>query len=54
MENYLDNYFGGNPVKEINKICDDLISFAYSTVDVVACKACKNKKDCVCQETNGK
>lgn len=49
MENYLDNYFGGNQVKKINKICDDLISFAYNAGTVVDCGLCDNKGCNVCK-----
>ena len=52
MKNNLDNYFGGNPIKEINKICDDMIGFAYSAGYSVDCGACKNKGCNVCEETN--
>jgi hypothetical protein len=52
MENYLDNYFGGNPVKEINKICDEIINHANKAGKVVDCGACKNNGCIVCEETN--
>ena len=52
MENYLDNYFGGNPVKKINQIFDEMIAFARTAGTVVDCGACENKGCNVCEETN--
>ena len=31
----LDKMFGGNPVKEINKICDEMLAFARTAGTVV-------------------
>ena len=31
----LDKIFGGNPVKEINKICDEMLAFARTAGTVV-------------------
>ena len=33
--NQLDKMFGGNPVKEINKICDEMLTFARTASTVV-------------------
>ena len=44
----LDKMFGGNPVKEINQICDEMIEFAHGAGTVVDCGACNNKGCIVC------
>ena len=40
--NQLDKMFGGNPVKEINQICDEMIAFAHGAGTVIDCGACNN------------
>ena len=47
--NQLDKMFGGNPLKEINQICDEMIAFAYSAGTVVDCGECNNKGCKVCK-----
>jgi hypothetical protein len=39
----LDKMFEGNPIKKINKICDEMIAFARTAGTVVDCGACNNK-----------
>ncbi len=48
----LDKMFGGNPVKEINQICDEMIVFAHGAGTVVDCGACNNKGCNVCDDTD--
>ena len=48
----LDKMFGGNPVKEINQICDEMIAFAHGAGTVVDCGACNNKGCNVCDDTD--
>ena len=50
--NELDEMFGGNPIKEINKICNEMITFAYNAGTVVDCGACNNKGCKVCDDTD--
>jgi len=50
--NQLDKMFGGNPVKEINKICDEMLAFARTAGTVVNCGACNNKGCKVCDSTD--
>ena len=47
----LDKMFGGNPVKNINQICDEMIEFARTAGTVVNCGACNNKGCNVCDST---
>ena len=46
----LDKIFGGNPVKEINQICDKMIAFAHGAGTVVDCGVCNNKGCIVCDD----
>jgi len=48
----LDKMFGGNPVKNINQICDEMIAFARTAGTVVNCGACNNKGCNVCDSTD--
>jgi hypothetical protein len=48
----LDKMFGGNPVKNINQICDEMIEFARTAGTVVNCGACNNKGCNVCDSTD--
>ena len=48
----LDKMFGGNPVKEINKICDEMLAFARTAGTVIDCGACNNKGCNVCNDTD--
>jgi len=47
--NQLDKMFGGNPIKEINKICDEMLAFARTAGTVVDCGACNNKGCNICK-----
>jgi len=48
----LDKMFGGNSVKNINQICDEMIEFARTAGTVVNCGACNNKGCNVCDSTD--
>ncbi len=48
----LDKMFGGNPVKNINQICDEMIAFARTAGTVANCGACNNKGCNVCDSTD--
>ena len=50
--NQLDKMFGGNPVKEINKICNEMLAFARTAGTVIDCGACNNKGCIVCDDTD--
>ena len=50
--NELDKMFGGNPIKKINKICDEMLAFARTAGTVVDCGACNNKGCKVCDDTD--
>jgi hypothetical protein len=40
----LDDMFGGNPVKEISKILDEMLLFVKTAGKVTDCGVCKNTK----------
>ena len=40
----LDYMFGGNPVKEISKILDEMLLFVKTAGKVTDCGVCKNTK----------
>ena len=40
----LDDMFGGNPVKEISKILDEMLLFVKTAGNVTDCGVCKNTK----------
>ena len=48
----LNRLYFGNPIKEINKICDEMVVFARTAGTVVDCGACNNKGCNVCDDTN--
>ena len=48
----LNRLYFGNPIKEINKICDEMVAFARTTGTVVDCGACNNKGCNVCDDTD--
>tara|TARA_R110001583_G_scaffold110092_5_gene259016 strand:+ start:1530 stop:1748 length:219 start_codon:yes stop_codon:yes gene_type:complete len=48
----LDKMFEGNPIKKINKICDEMIAFARTAGTVVDCGACNNEGCKACDDTD--